>query len=245
MGSKARSVLKPTVSSVLLCERISNKLRDQLKMRVPATHPVDVLIINLDRVLHAVAGGSRGTGRAYPAQEVAGVPLDDLQRRHAAGLMRVNHAGEVAAQALYHAQSLTARSPRLRRQLSRAADEESDHLRWCRRRLTELGSRPSVLDPCWYFGSFVIGVAAGVVGDRANLGFLAETEQQVVTHLESHLQRLPAADARSLAVVRQMRDDEQQHAHSAEIHGAVPMPGPVKRAMGFAARLMTTSAYWF
>ena len=214
-------------------------------MRAPATHPVDALILNLDRVLHAVAGGSRGTGRAYPANAVAGEPLNDHQRRHAAGLMRVNHAGEVAAQALYHAQSLTARSARLRGQLSRAADEESDHLRWCRRRLGELGSRPSVLDPCWYLGSFAIGLAAGVVGDRANLGFLAETEHQVVKHLEGHLQRLPAEDARSLAVVRQMRDDEQQHAHGAETHGAVPMPGPVKRAMGLAARLMTSSAYWF
>ncbi len=214
-------------------------------MRAQTTRPVDVLILNLDRVLHAVAGGSRGTGRAYPANEVGDVPLEDNQRRHAAGLMRVNHAGEVAAQALYHAQSLTARSPRLRRQLSRAADEESDHLLWCRRRLVELGSRPSVLDPFWYSGSFALGVVAGVVGDRANLGFLAETEHQVVTHLDGHLQRLPAEDARSRAVVRQMREDEQEHAHSAEFHGAVPLPAPLKRAMAWAAKVMTTSAYWF
>jgi len=213
-------------------------------MRKQKMKPVDALIVNLDRVLGALAGGSRGTGRHYPAQGVSGDPLEENQRRHAAGLMRVNHAGEVAAQALYHAQSLTARNPRLRNQLAQAADEESDHLRWCRQRLVELNSRTSVLDPFWYLGSFAIGAAAGAISDRANLGFLAETEHQVVAHLDGHLQRLPVEDSRSRAVVRQMREDERQHAHGAESSGAVSMPDLVKGAMSLASRLMTTSAYW-
>ena len=212
-------------------------------MPTPASNPVESLIENLDRILHAVAGGSRGTGRTYPASGVAQQELNDHQRRHAAGLMRVNHAGEVAAQALYHAQSLTARDSQLRAQLTHAADEESDHLLWCRRRLSELDSRPSALDPFWYLGSFAIGLAAGTLGDRLNLGFLAQTEHQVAAHLEGHLRELPAADARSYAVVKQMREDELQHAHGAESSGAVSLPGPIKRAMALAAKFMTTTAY--
>ena len=212
-------------------------------MPIPASNPVESLIENLDRILHAVAGGSRGTGRSYPASGVAHQELSDQQRRHAAGLMRVNHAGEVAAQALYHAQSLTARDSKLRAQLTQAADEESDHLLWCRRRLSELDSTPSALDPFWYLGSFAIGVAAGTLGDRVNLGFLAQTEHQVAAHLEGHLRDLPEADARSYAVVKQMHEDELQHAHGAESRGAVSLPGPVKRAMTAAAKLMTTTAY--
>ncbi len=205
----------------------------------------DVVVENLDRVLATVAGGSRGTGRPYPAQHLTDSELDNTQRRLCAGLMRVNHAGEVAAQALYHAQSLTARNPHLRGQLARAADEESDHLRWCRTRLTELNSRPSVLDPLWYAGSFAIGVAAGAVSDRVNLGFLAETEHQVVRHLDGHLQRLPAEDTRSLAIIRQMREDEQHHALGAQSSGAVTLPVAVKGAMQRVSKVMTTCAYWF
>lgn len=206
--------------------------------------PVDALIVNLDRVLGTLSGGSRGSGRPYPARALDDTPLEEGQRRHAAGLMRVNHAGEVAAQALYHAQSLSARNPRLRRRLAQAADEESDHLRWCRRRLLELRARPSILDPFWYLGSFAIGTAAGLISDRANLGFLAETEHQVVAHLDGHLRRLPDADTRSRAVVRQMREDELSHAHGAEGAGAASLPRAIRRAMGLAAGVMTTSAYW-
>ena len=165
------------------------------------------------------------------------------QRRLAAGLMRVNHAGEMAAQALYHGQSLTARDPALRRRLTRASLEESDHLSWCRDRLDELGGSPSRLDPFWYGGSLLIGIAAGIAGDRWNLGFLAETERQVVRHLDDHLERLPEADRRSRAILRQMRADELGHAELAESLGAAPLPGAVKRLMRLTSKVMTTLAF--
>ncbi len=206
-------------------------------------HPLDAMIINLDRALRAVGGAARGTGRGYPAGGSVEADLDDTSRRHAAGLMRVNHAGEVAAQALYHGQSLTARSPRVRRDLERAAAEEEDHLLWCRRRLEELGSGPSLLDPLWYAGSFALGAVAGLAGDRVNLGFLAETERQVEAHLEGHLDRLPADDARSRAVVAQMQRDEAEHARMAERGGAAALPRPLKRLMGLASKVMTGTAY--
>ncbi len=204
---------------------------------------MDSIIINLDRALRAVGGAARGTGREYPAQAAPEPLLEEPERRHAAALMRVNHAGEVAAQALYHGQSLTARGDRVRRDLERAAAEEEDHLVWCRRRLAELDDRPSLLDPLWYAGSFVIGAAAGLAGDRVNLGFLAETERQVEAHLEGHLERLPPDDARSRAVVRQMQEDEVSHARMAERGGAAPLPEPVRRAMRLVSRVMTATAY--
>lgn len=206
-------------------------------------HPMDTIILNLDRALRAVGGAARGTGRDYPAATVLDVPLDDAGRRHAAGLMRVNHAGEVAAQALYHGQSLTAEGAAVRDDLDRAAAEEEDHLVWCRRRLAELGEEPSLLDPLWYLGSFAIGAAAGLAGDRVNLGFLAETERQVEAHLEGHLERLPAQDARSRAIVAQMQRDEVAHAKMAERGGAADLPRPVKQAMRLVSRVMTGSAY--
>lgn len=206
-------------------------------------HPLDAIIVNLDRALRAIAGSARGTGRAYPAEHVAHGDLDDPQQRHSAGLMRVNHAGEVAAQALYHGQSLTARGARVRADLERAAAEEEDHLIWCRRRLGELHAGTSVLDPLWYAGSFAIGTLAGLAGDRVNLGFLAETERQVEAHLEDHLARLPVEDARSRAVLEQMHIDEAQHARMAAHGGAVPLPSPVVRAMRVVSRVMTRTAY--
>jgi ubiquinone biosynthesis monooxygenase Coq7 len=206
-------------------------------------HPLDRMVIELDRALRAVGGAARGTGRGYPAESVTEGALDDRARSHAAGLMRVNHAGEVAAQALYHGQSLTARSESVRRDLDRAAAEEEDHLIWCRRRLRELDGRSSLLDPLWYAGSFAIGALAGLAGDRVNLGFLAETERQVESHLEGHLQRLPPQDERSRAVVRQMQRDEVSHARMAERGGAARLPGPVTRLMGLVSRIMTTAAY--
>jgi len=168
-----------------------------------------------------------------------GVEMSSEDRRRAAGLMRVNHAGEMAAQALYQGQSLTARDPALAEQLKHASIEESDHLNWCRRRLSELDARPSRLDPLWYAGSFAIGITAGIAGDRWNLGFLAETEHQVVRHLDSHLDRLPPEDLRSRAVVTQMKSDEQGHANLAESLGAAELPKPIKAFMQFTSKVMT------
>ena len=209
-----------------------------------AHRPLDAIIVNLDRALRAVGGAARGTGREYPGHAAPETQLEDPARRHAAGLMRVNHAGEVAAQALYHGQSLTARAARVRDDLERAASEEEDHLIWCRRRLEELHGRPSALDPLWYAGSFAVGALAGLAGDRVNLGFLAETERQVEAHLDGHLQRLPPEDGRSRAVVRQMQRDETAHAKMAESGGAVSLPAPVSRVMRLASRVMTGTAYW-
>jgi len=181
--------------------------------------------------------------RDYPAEHMAEGVLSEAEQRQASGFMRVNHAGEMAAQALYHGQGLMARDTSIREQLYQASVEESDHLNWCRRRLDELGAKPSKLDPFWYVGSFVMGAAAGAVGDRWNLGFLAETEHQVVRHLESHLQVLPPQDARSRAIVSQMREDEQGHARLAEDLGAADLPRPVKGFMKLTAKVMTTLAY--
>jgi ubiquinone biosynthesis monooxygenase Coq7 len=208
------------------------------------TRPLETIIVNVDRGLRAVAGVARGTGRDYPAERTPEQPMGDADRRHAAALMRVNHAGEVAAQALYHGQSLTARSGAVRDDLQRAAAEEEDHLLWCRRRLEELDQRPSLLDPFWYAGSFAMGALAGLAGDRVNLGFLEETERQVEAHLGGHLERLPPGDDRSRAVVTQMQRDEASHARMAQRGGAAPMPRPVRKAMSLASRLMTGTAYW-
>lgn len=182
------------------------------------------------------------TQRPYPADTVDESDLSDQDKALSAGLMRVNHAGEMAAQALYQGQSLTARDKTIRDKLRSASVEESDHLNWCRTRLDELGEQPSKLDPFWYAGSFVMGVAAGVVGDRWNLGFLAETEHQVVRHLESHLAQLPAQDKRSRAIVSQMREDEQKHADLAEHLGAAVLPKPVQGLMKLTSKVMTTLA---
>ncbi len=209
-----------------------------------ADGPVDRLVKELDRALRAVHGLGPTSGRQSPAGDMSEAPLDERARRHAAGLMRVDHAGEIAAQALYHGQSLTARSPRVRREMNRAAVEENDHLAWCRGRLEELGSRPSRLDPLWYVSSFAIGALAGLAGDRVSLGFLAETEHQVVAHLDDHLERLPADDRRSRAILEQMRVDEGAHASAAERAGALPLPQPVRGAMRRVAKLMTGTAYW-
>lgn len=204
---------------------------------------LDRVIIDLDRGLRALGGDSPAQGRDNPAGEVPEVALTQAQRRHAAGLMRVDHAGEVAAQALYHGQALTARTPRLRDAMEQAAREEGDHLRWCRQRLEELGDQASRLDPVWYIGSFLIGAAAGLAGDRWSLGFVVETERQVVRHLEGHLSSLPPGDVRSRAILEQMRVDEGVHATTALEAGAAELPEPVKRLMTLTARVMTETAY--
>ncbi len=203
----------------------------------------------LDRLLELADSGLRaGFGRAAGSRPTPGTPaatpLETGPRRHAAGLMRVNHAGEIAAQGLYHGQALTARQPETRAALHKAAAEEGDHLAWCRDRLDELGSRPSLLDPLWYAGSVAIGAVAGVFGDRASLGFMAETERQVEGHLASHLERLPADDLRSRAIVEAMKADEIGHGHAALAAGGAPLPEPVPRLMRIASRIMTGTAYW-
>lgn len=170
--------------------------------------------------------------------------LNEQEKRASAGYMRVNHVGEICAQALYQSQALTASDPNLRAKMQSAAYEEIDHLAWCEQRLEELGSRKSVLNPIWYAGSFAIGAAAGIAGDKWNLGLVAETERQVVEHLESHLAVLPEQDHRSREVVEQMKQDESEHAKMAVDAGAAMLPAPVKSLMKLASRVMTRTAYW-
>ena len=169
--------------------------------------------------------------------------LDSADRRLSGALMRVNHVGEVCAQALYSAQALTTRDPALRRQFDHAAREETDHLAWTRQRLQELGARPSLLNPVWYAGSFALGLLAGRAGDATSLGFVVETERQVEHHLDTHLERLPVADTASRAVVAQMKEDEARHGAAAQAAGAATLPPPLRWAMQLASRVMTTTAH--
>lgn len=202
----------------------------------------DRAIRELDRALRSLAGVVRA-GRSNPSAEVPEASLPDDARAHAAALMRVNHVGEICAQALYQGQALTARHPRARDELRRAAAEEQDHLAWSAERIAELGGRPSLLNPFWYAGAFTMGVAAGALGDRWNLAFLAETEHQVEAHLAGHLEKLPAEDARTRALVDAMRTEEAGHRQTALGLGAEELPAPVKLAMRLAAKVMTTIAY--
>jgi ubiquinone biosynthesis monooxygenase Coq7 len=203
----------------------------------------------LDRLLELADNGLRSSfarpesSRPTPGNPTS-EPADPGLRRQAAGLMRVNHAGEIAAQGLYHGQALTARSPDTRAALRQAAAEEGDHLAWCRERLEELGSRPSLFNPLWYAGSVAIGALAGICGDRTSLGFMAETERQVEGHLATHLERLPADDQRSRTIVQQMQADEIGHGRAAIAAGAATLPEPVPKLMRMAARIMTGTAYW-
>jgi ubiquinone biosynthesis monooxygenase Coq7 len=203
---------------------------------------VDRLIGEFDRALRAVVGVARST-RASPADPIEEAALDEVARAHAAALMRVNHVGEICAQALYQGQSLTARDEEARRAFEQAAREEQDHLAWSADRIRELGGRPSLLNPLWYAGSFVIGAAAGVLGDKWNLAFLAETERQVEQHLSGHLEALPAEDRRTRSIVEAMRADEAKHRNTAIQLGAAELPSAVKLAMRFASKVMTTVAY--
>jgi len=205
---------------------------------------LDRLLISADNALRTLSGAVHAA-RPNPADAVpASAPvLDERERRLAGALMRVNHVGEVCAQALYQAQALTAASPELRAQMAGAAREETDHLAWTQQRLAELGDRPSLLNPLWYAGAFAIGVLAGRLGDRVSLGFVVETERQVEQHLAGHLDRLPAADTRSRAIVARMQDDERRHADSAEHAGSAKLPAPVRWAMRGAAKVMTATAH--
>lgn len=209
---------------------------------VPLLDCIDLAVSEFDRALRAVAGVHRAA-RASPAEGVAEAELSEAERAHAAALMRVNHVGEVCAQALYQGQALTARDASNRAILEMAAREEEDHLAWSAERVHALGGRLSLLNPLWYAGALAMGLGAGLLGDRWNLAFLAETEAQVEEHLSGHLDALPESDARSRAVVAQMRDDEARHRRGAVSMGASEMPAAVKRAMRAAARVMTTLAH--
>jgi ubiquinone biosynthesis monooxygenase Coq7 len=204
--------------------------------------PVDRLLDGAQNALETVFGSARAE-RPNPAGDRADVVLDESERRHAAGLMRINHVGEVCAQALYVGQALVARDGATRAQLLHAAQEETDHLAWCADRLRELDSRPSLLNPLWYAGSHAIGVVAGLRGDGWNLGFVVETERQVEAHLDEHLQSLPEADLRSRAILETMKADEARHAANAEAAGARVLPPPIPSLMAAASKLMKTVAY--
>lgn len=204
---------------------------------------LDRIIASLDDALRLSTGEAPAAQRQNPAGDLAAAALDEDQRRHVAGLMRINHTGEICAQALYAGQAATARNAATREAMQSAADEEIDHLSWCEERLRELDSRPSLLNPLWYAGSFAIGAAAGIAGDDWSLGFVRETEIQVEAHLQDHLERLPAGDARSQAILDQMKADEAKHAEMAEAAGARDLPPPIRRAMAFTAGIMKALAY--
>jgi ubiquinone biosynthesis monooxygenase Coq7 len=203
---------------------------------------IDALITGFDRALRTFTG-TVTSSRPVPGATLPDAPLSDEERHHAAGLMRVNHTGEVCAQALYAAQALVARDPSLRTKFAQAAREEEEHLAWTQQRLTELSDRPSLLNPLWYGGAFAIGVAAGIAGDRVNLGFVVETERQVEDHLTGHVEKLPPQDAKSRAIVEQMRDDEARHGAMALEAGGVELPFPVRGLMRVAADVMRAVAY--
>lgn len=205
--------------------------------------PADHLLSALNRGLSLLGERDRPAGRANPGAQRPAEAHSEAERRHIAGLMRVNHAGEVSAQALYHGQAFVARDPALRSHLLEAAREEQDHLRWCEQRLQELDDTPSKLQPLWYAGSFAIGAAAGLAGDRWSLGFVDETERQVSEHLGEHLQKLPPSDQRSRAILETMKRDEERHGREAREAGARPLPAPVRGLMRQVARLMKFGAY--
>lgn len=206
--------------------------------------PLDKLLAGANNALRTVVAPAGRPARKNPAAEIADAELDAKQKAHAAGLMRVNHAGEVAAQALYQGHATVARDKNIEDQMKRAADEEFDHLAWCEQRIQELGYKPSRLSPLWYAGAYAIGAASGMLGDKWSLGFIAETERQVCSHLDSHLDRLPKDDARSRAIVEQMRDEEAEHGENAKDAGAAELPRPVVRLMRATAKIMTKTSYW-
>ena len=208
-----------------------------------AYSPADRLLMNLDQAVRTLFGRPQITERANPADDLPEVEMSEAQRDHAARLMRINHTGEVCAQGLYQGQALTARDPAVRRSMQRSAAEENDHLDWCERRVEELGGRLSLLNPLWYAGSFAIGAAAGIAGDRWSLGFVAETEKQVEGHLDEHLEQLPSDDRRTRAILEQMKADEIAHGQKAMAHGGARLPAPIRGLMKLTSKIMTTSVY--
>jgi ubiquinone biosynthesis monooxygenase Coq7 len=204
---------------------------------------IDRFIIEFDTALRSVVGGAHAHRPTPGSDKQSTTLLDAKEREHAAGLMRVNHVGEVCAQALYQSQKLVARNPEIRQMLDHSGQEEMDHLAWCETRLQELGSHTSYLNPIWYAGSFSIGLAAGLAGDKWSLGFVAETEKQVENHLESHLKKLPVEDERSRAIVDQMRIDEIEHGQAAISAGGAVLPEPIQKLMQAMSKVMTSTAY--
>ena len=211
-------------------------------MNVRTLTPLDQLLARCERALEAIAGSPEAQ-RPSPANGVTEAELDEAERRHAAGLMRINHTGEVCAQALYLGQAVLARNADTREHLLHAADEETDHLAWCAARLKELDSRPSLLNPLWYAGSYTIGAVAALAGDPLSLGFVVETERQVEAHLQDHLEKLPAPDERSRAVLAQMQADEARHAQEAKQRGGVDLPFPLPKLMSLSSMVMKAVAY--
>lgn len=205
--------------------------------------PLDRLLVQADTALRTLLPFSGQPSRPSPAIVKPAAELDDAESRHVAGLMRINHTGEVCAQALYQGQALTAKLPQVRRAMEHAADEEIDHLAWCEQRIRQLGSHPSVLNPMFYGMSFGIGALAGLVSDKVSLGFVAATERQVCKHLDEHLLELPAQDQKSRAILEQMRDDEAHHAEAALDAGGYRFPAPVRFGMSLMAKVMTKSTY--
>ena len=204
---------------------------------------IDLLLINFDRALRIISGQAKAS-RENPANAMADLNLSDKQQSHSAALMRVNHVGEICAQALYDAQGQFAQTAAISEQFSHSGMEEEDHLAWSSQRITELNSRTSLLNPLWYAGAYACGMIAARCGDVASLGFVVETERQVAAHLAGHLEKLPAEDLKSRAIVEQMRQDEIAHGAAAQALGASELPAPIKAAMGLMAKLMTTTAYY-
>ncbi|MBE1158989.1 2-polyprenyl-3-methyl-6-methoxy-1,4-benzoquinone monooxygenase [Dyella acidiphila] len=211
-------------------------------MNVRSLSPLDRLLAGIERALETVAGAPEAH-RSSPSHGTPEAELDDAERRHAAGLMRINHTGEVCAQALYDGQAALARHEENRVHLQHAAAEETDHLAWCAERLQELDSRPSLLNPLWYAGSYAIGAVAALAGDKISLGFVVETEKQVEAHLADHMDRLPAQDERSRVVLQQMQADEVQHAQQARERGGIALPFPIPQLMHASSMVMKTVAY--
>ena len=213
-------------------------------MRNRGYSKVDELVINLDQAIRTLFGKPKTTERGNPSRDVDEGELDTAEKDQIVRLMRINHTGEVCAQALYQGQSLTARDPATRASMERSAAEENDHLEWCETRVHELGGRLSLLNPLWYAGSFCIGAAAGLAGDKWSLGFVAETEKQVEGHLEEHLARLPPSDSRSRIILEQMKKDEIHHGEKARAYGGAELPKPLQAAMTLASKVMTKTVYW-
>ena len=220
------------------------KMADTQSMNAREYSPLDHLVMNLDQALRTLAGRPLTTERPDPAEAVAEGELTASEKDVSARLMRINHAGEVSAQGLYQGQALTAKLPQVRERMERAAAEENDHLVWCENRVKALGGHLSYLNPLWYAGSFTIGALAGAVGDKWSLGFVAETERQVIRHLDSHLQRISTRDHKSRAVIEQMKLDEAHHGNMAKAAGGAELPAPVKWLMQCTSKIMTGTAWW-
>jgi ubiquinone biosynthesis monooxygenase Coq7 len=204
----------------------------------------DQLCLGIDQAVRALTDNTQTTGANYPGNATEEAMLSEEERQHSASLMRVNHAGEICAQALYHGQAAIARTSDLKEKLQQAAIEEGDHLAWCRQRLDELGSHTSYLKPLWYGGSFCLGMLAGMIGDKWSLGFLAETERQVIQHLADHLEKLPNKDARSYKILQQMEKEEAKHRDEAIAAGAALLPTAIRKGMALTSKVMVRTAYW-